>query len=141
MAHCHSNALIPRSIEELRAKRKRRDHETVVLHAHKQHGLSVEDGRESISFLMNRRFVINKPTQAGYISLFVKEDEINNDPIIDVPADKASSANMGDSHDDSFLRFLETVETPTKEQPQKLQFYRAAMHHPQQSTSSLLLVN
>ena len=122
MAHCHNNALILRSIEELIARRKRRDHETVVLHAHKHHGLSIEDGRESISFLMNKGFVINKRTQAGYISLFVKEDVKNNDPIIDVPVDNVSTAAVGDNHNDSFLRFLDTVETPTKELPRQVQF-------------------
>ena len=132
MAHCHSNSLILRSIEELVAKRKRRDHETVVLHAHKHHGLSVEDGRESISFLMNKGFVINKRTQAGYISLFVNEDVKNSDPIVDVPADNISTADVGDNHNDPFLRFLDTVETPTKEMPRQFQFLPRGDTSPQE---------
>ena len=122
MAHCHNNALILRSIEELIARRKRRDHETVVLHAHKHHGLSIEDGRESVSFLINKGFVINKRTQDGYISLFVKEDVKNNDPIIDVPVDNVSRTAVRDNHNESFLRSLDTVETPTKELPRQVQF-------------------
>ena len=78
MAHCSNSQIVLNSIEELRVKRKRRDHETVISHAEKNHGPSVSDGRESLCYLMNKGFVINKPTQAGHISLFVKNNEVDS---------------------------------------------------------------
>ena len=78
MAHCSNSQILLNSIEELRVKRKRRDHETVVSHAEKKHGLNLRDGRESLCYLMNKGFVINRPTQAGHISLFVKKNEVNS---------------------------------------------------------------
>ena len=75
MAHCSNSLIVLKSIEELRVKKKRRDHETVVLHAEKNHGLKVEDGRDSLCYLMNKGSVINKPTQAGHISFFLNQNE------------------------------------------------------------------
>ena len=77
MANCGSNVLILQSIEELRAKRKRPDHESVVSHAQKHHGLSMKDGRESLCCLLNNGSVFNRPTSAGRISLFVSEESDN----------------------------------------------------------------
>ena len=78
MAHCSNSQIVLNSIEELRVKRKRRDYETIVSHAEKKHGLKVSDGHESLCYLLNKGFVINKPTQAGHISLFVKNNEVDS---------------------------------------------------------------
>ena len=77
MANCGSNLLILKSIEELRAKKKRPDHESVVSHAQRLHGLSIKDGRESLCYLLNNGSVFNRPTSAGLISLFVSEESNN----------------------------------------------------------------
>ena len=74
MANCGSNLLIFKSIEEFRAKKKRPDHESVVLHAQRLHGLSIKDGRESLCCLLNNVSVVTRPTSAGLISLFVSEE-------------------------------------------------------------------
>lgn len=105
--------LILKSIEELRAKKKRSDHESFVSHAVRQHGLSVKDGRESLSCLLNKGSVSNKPPRSGPISLFVK----------DKPCATAETPNVvGDQHNDSFLCFLDNVKTPTKEISHQPQF-------------------
>ena len=103
-----SNVLILKSIEELRAKKKRPNHESVVSHAQKHHGLSINDGRESLCCLLNNGSVFNRPMSAGLISLFAKEESNNN--IFE------STKEGGEGQlNDSFLCFLDSVETPTKE--------------------------
>ena len=84
MTHCSNSQIVLNSIEELRIKRNRRDHETVVSHAEKKHGLKVNDRCESLCYLMNKGFVINKPKQAGHISLFVKNNEMDSKTTSDV---------------------------------------------------------
>ena len=74
MANCGSNLVILKSIEELRAKKKRPDHESVVSHAQRLNGLSIKDGRESLCCLLNNGSVFTRPTSAGLISLFVSEE-------------------------------------------------------------------
>ena len=78
MAHCSNSQILLNSMEELRVKRKRQDHETVVSHAEKKHGLNVRDGRKSLCYLTNKGFLLNKPMQAGHILLFVKNNEVNS---------------------------------------------------------------
>ena len=46
MANCGANVLISKSIEELRTRKKRRDQDSVTIHAQKHHGLSIEDSHE-----------------------------------------------------------------------------------------------
>ena len=76
MTNVLSNELILKSIGDLRSRRKHPDHESVVSHAEKHYGLSIEDGRESFSCLLNNGSIHNEPTQAGLISLFLKEDSV-----------------------------------------------------------------
>ena len=100
MANCGSNVLILKSIEELRAKKRRPDHDSVVSHAQKHHGLSIKDGRESLFCPLNNGSI-----------LFVKDE--SNANIVE------STSEDGDQHNDSFLGFLDKLKTPTKEQSQQ----------------------
>ena len=111
MANCGSNELILKSIEELSAKKRRPDHDSVVSHALKHHGLSIEDGRKSLFFLLNSGSIVDKPTSAGFTSLFVKDESNTNIA--------ESTSEDGDQHNNSFLSFLDKVKTPTKEQSQQ----------------------
>ena len=56
---------------------KRPDHESVVSHAQKHHGLSIKDGRESLFCLLNTGSFFNRTTPSGLISLFVSEESSN----------------------------------------------------------------
>ena len=76
-ANCGSNVLILKSIEELRARKNRPDHESVVQHAQKHHGLGIKDSRESLCCLLNNGSVSNRPTSAGLISLSLSEESNN----------------------------------------------------------------
>ena len=78
MANCGSNVLILKSVEELRAKKRHPDHDSVVSHALKHHGRSIEDGRKSLFCLLNSGSIVDKPTSAGFTSLFVKDESNTN---------------------------------------------------------------
>ena len=70
-------AVMLKSIDELRAKKKRPDFESVVSHAQKHHGLSIKDSRESLFCLLNDGSVLNRPTSACLISLVVSQESNN----------------------------------------------------------------
>jgi len=70
--------LILKSIEELRARKSRPDHNSVVSHAQKHHGLSIEDARESLFCLLSNGSIVDKPTPAGLTSIFVKDESNTN---------------------------------------------------------------
>ena len=70
MANCGSNLLILKSIKELRAKKKCPDHESVVSHAQRLHGLCIKDSREALCCLLNNGSVFNRLTSAdSFLSL------------------------------------------------------------------------
>ena len=100
MAYCRNRELILKSIGELRAKRKRPDNDSVTSYAEKHYGLSHEDCRESLSCLLNDGTIVNKPTHAGLISLFISEGNYGEE-------DEGVENN-------SFLEFLDNVKTPEK---------------------------
>ena len=58
--------------------------------------------------LLNNGSIVDKPTPAGFTSLFVKDE--SNANIVE------STSEDGDQHNDSFLGFLDKLKTPTKEQ-------------------------
>ena len=74
MANCGTNVLILKLSEELKAKKRRPDHDSVASHAKKHHGLSIEDGRESLFYLLNNGSIVNRPTPAGLTLLFAKDE-------------------------------------------------------------------
>ena len=96
MANCGSNVLILKSIEELRAKKKRPNRESVVSHAQKHHGLSIKDSRESLCCLLNNGSVFSRPTSAGLISLFVSEESNNTiaESIFNTSQDETAKSGM-----------------------------------------------
>ena len=55
--------------------------------------------------------IVDKPTPAGFTSLFAKDE--SNANIVE------STSEDGDQHNDSFLGFLDKLKTPTKEQSQQ----------------------
>ena len=105
MANCSSNVLILKSIEELRAKKRCPDHDSVISHAQKHHG------RKSIFCPLNSGSIVDKPTSAGCTSLFVKNE--SNTKIVE------STSENGDQYNNSFLGFLDRRKTPIKEESQQ----------------------
>ena len=107
MANGARDETIMKSVLELRSKKKRPNHESVVSHAQKVYGLKVEDGRACLCNLMNRGQVVNKPSQAGHVSLFVKDKDTRDYDVV------PEGPEGDDRFNDSFSRFLDTVKTPT----------------------------
>ena len=110
MANGGRDETIIKSILELRSKKKRPDHESVVSHAQQVYGLKVEDGRACLCNLLNRGQVVNTPSQAGHVSLFVKDKDTRDYDVV------PEGPEGDDRFNDSFLCFLDTVKTPTKTQ-------------------------
>ena len=74
------------------------------------YGLRIEDGRESLFCLLNSGSIVDKPTSAGFTSVFVTDESNTNIA--------ESTSEDGDQHNNSFLSYLDKVKTPTKEQSQ-----------------------
>ena len=73
MANCGANVLILKSIEELRARTKRLDQDSVTTHAQKHYGLSIEDSQESLRSLLENCSIVNNPTPTVLASFFVMD--------------------------------------------------------------------
>ena len=111
MACCGSKELILKSIAELRSKRKRPKHASVISHAERHYGLSIEEGHDSLSCLFNNGSVFNKPMQAGLASLFVEEDFVEQEE---------------EHHEnDSFSSSLEKISSSDKKSVTRLSVFTA----------------
>ena len=60
MTNCGTNVVISKSMEGVRAKKRRPDRDSIVPQAQEPHGLSIEDGRESVFCLLSNGSIVDR---------------------------------------------------------------------------------
>ena len=80
IAHCSSTSVMLQPIYQIKTAQRKRPHPTNFLeYASRSFGLNMSEGQESLNSLMMLRTVYNKPTAAGFTSLFIRRDNgVNN---------------------------------------------------------------